>query len=172
LAVPSHLRQQLSRSLWIVNHALHRGLYRVSLVDLMTKAVVRELVFERRVSGPALPKETGTAYMVDEGGSFILVDLATGNVRSKQVIGPAIEGAGSLVTARIATGCSTGLPLQCPSDCNEDLRVSIAELVIAVSIALGQDELATCGAADVDGDATVEINELIVAVRAALDGCE
>ncbi len=156
----------------IVNHALHRGLYRVSLVDLMTKAVVRELVFERRVSGPALPKETGTAYMVEEGGSFILVDLATGNVRSKQVIGPAIERASSLVTTRIATGCSIGLSLRCPSDCNEDAQVAISELVIAVRIALGQDELATCEAADVDGNATVDINELIVAVRAALDGCE
>jgi len=59
----------------------------------------------------------------------------------------------------------------CPGDCDGNGTVSIAELVRAVNIALQNDTVANCRAADVNGDGRVTINELIQAVNSALQGC-
>ncbi len=55
-----------------------------------------------------------------------------------------------------------------PGDCDADRRVSVAELLIAVRIALGDASAASCAAADSDGDGAVSIAELLDAVSAAL----
>lgn len=62
-------------------------------------------------------------------------------------------------------------PSTCPSDCNGDFEVTVNELVLAVTIALGDAELTACPRADRNGDGEIEIGELIAAVSAALDGC-
>jgi hypothetical protein len=59
----------------------------------------------------------------------------------------------------------------CPGDCNGDGTTAINELVRAVNIALAQQPLSNCPAADPNGNGTVEINELIRGVRANLEGC-
>jgi hypothetical protein len=59
----------------------------------------------------------------------------------------------------------------CDGDCNQDGRVSIDELILGVGIALGSQPASQCVALDGDGSNTVEINELIAAVGAALQGC-
>lgn len=59
----------------------------------------------------------------------------------------------------------------CPGDCDADGRVDIAELVRGVGIALGQSGTATCPAFDGDAGGTVTIDELVLAINAALDGC-
>ncbi|MEO8602790.1 MAG: hypothetical protein ABI629_09455, partial [bacterium] len=68
------------------------------------------------------------------------------------------------------TATATPAPQACVGDCDGDGRVSIAELLSAVRIPLG-DPPDTCPAADADGDGTVGINELIAAVNNALNGC-
>jgi len=60
----------------------------------------------------------------------------------------------------------------CIGDCDRDARVVIAELIMAVNIALGQADLEACTIADFDENGRVSINELIQAVTAALGGCE
>ena len=60
---------------------------------------------------------------------------------------------------------------ECIGDCNGDDAVSIDELVLAVSIALGKNETSDCLVADRDGSGTVQIDELIAAVNVALQGC-
>ena len=55
-----------------------------------------------------------------------------------------------------------------PGDCDGDGRVTIAELITAVSIALATRPLADCPAADADRDGQVLIGDLITDVRAAL----
>jgi hypothetical protein len=55
-----------------------------------------------------------------------------------------------------------------PGDCNGDDRISINELVLGVSIALGRRSLDDCIPFDGNGDGTVRIAELIRAVAAAL----
>jgi hypothetical protein len=59
----------------------------------------------------------------------------------------------------------------CIGDCDGCGTVSIDELIIAVSIALGRLPLSQCDAIDGNGDGLVSIDELIRAVVAALDGC-
>ena len=66
---------------------------------------------------------------------------------------------------------STGPSVACPGDCNSDHGVDVAELISAVNIALGNADITTCTAVDVDGDGDVRINELIAAVQSALGGC-
>jgi hypothetical protein len=70
-----------------------------------------------------------------------------------------------------ATPTSTQPAPACPGDCDGNGIVSIAELVRAVNIALENDDVANCRAADVNGDGRVSINELIQAVNSALLQC-
>ena len=55
-------------------------------------------------------------------------------------------------------------------DCNNDGRVTIDELVVAVRIALGDRNAPACANADADGDGRVSIDELTQAVRVAIRG--
>jgi hypothetical protein len=47
----------------------------------------------------------------------------------------------------------------------------VDEILRAVNVALGSTPLTACAAADRDGEGTVTIDELVVAVDAALEGC-
>jgi ELWxxDGT repeat protein len=64
-----------------------------------------------------------------------------------------------------------GTPATCSGDCSGDRRVSIDELVVGVSIALGQESLESCGQLDRNTDARISIDELIAALNQALSGC-
>jgi hypothetical protein len=61
--------------------------------------------------------------------------------------------------------------ISCPGDCNGDGRVTIAELLTTVNVALGTSALAACLHADRDHDSSVSVDELISAVNTALYGC-
>ena len=60
---------------------------------------------------------------------------------------------------------------RCDGDCGRDGAVSVADLVTAVNVALANAPLANCTAVDVDGSGQVTIDELVLAVGAALEGC-
>ena len=59
----------------------------------------------------------------------------------------------------------------CAGDCDGNNQVRIEELTLAVMIALGESPASDCLADDRDGDGALQINELIGAVDAALQGC-
>lgn len=59
----------------------------------------------------------------------------------------------------------------CAGDCDGDGRVTIAELITGVNIALGLAGEGDCPSLDADGDGVVGVDELVGAVRNALDGC-
>jgi hypothetical protein len=59
----------------------------------------------------------------------------------------------------------------CPGDCDDDGSVPVSEIVLAVSIALGLQDLADCLAADLDGNGRISVSEIVTAVNAALGGC-
>ena len=61
--------------------------------------------------------------------------------------------------------------VRCPGDCNNDGEVTIEELVLGVNIALAQRGATACPALDVDGNESVTVDELVRAVRSALEGC-
>jgi 6-phosphogluconolactonase (cycloisomerase 2 family) len=78
----------------------------------------------------------------------------------------ALLGAG-IVSAAVCQAT----PSRCPGDCNADGRVSIDELVIGVSMALGAVSSNQCPIFDTDVDDRVDIGELVDAINSALGGC-
>jgi YVTN family beta-propeller protein len=59
----------------------------------------------------------------------------------------------------------------CAGDCRDRGLVDVADLTQAVAIGLERAAASSCAAADVDGLGTVTVDELLLAVRHALDGC-
>lgn len=60
---------------------------------------------------------------------------------------------------------------QCVGDCDDTGEVTVPDLVAAVQVSLGAADLSSCVSADENGDGAVTIDELLVAVDNALDGC-
>jgi hypothetical protein len=67
--------------------------------------------------------------------------------------------------------CSAGPVLACVGDCNGDGMVGVDELIEGVRISLGEASLSQCPAFDATPDGQLRIDELVLAVSAALDGC-
>lgn len=59
----------------------------------------------------------------------------------------------------------------CVGDCNEDGVVTVDEILLGVSIALGAAPMSVCPTYDVDGSGDLTVDELISAVDGALRGC-
>jgi hypothetical protein len=78
-------------------------------------------------------------------------------------VGLAAELLEDLGWSRAAAGCA--------GDCDGDRRVSAADLVLAVRVALREAEVAACSEADVDDSGSVAVDELVTGVRNALEGC-
>ena len=70
-----------------------------------------------------------------------------------------------------ATPTSPPPLMACVGDCGLDGRVSVADVVLAVGVTLGQAPLAACTDLDADLDGIATINELLYAVNSALEGC-
>ncbi len=63
------------------------------------------------------------------------------------------------------------LAAACPGDCDGDGNVGVSELIRIVGWALGDSDGVGCSSCDRNGDNEVAINEIITAVRSALEGC-
>lgn len=62
--------------------------------------------------------------------------------------------------------------LACPGDCDGDDAVTVNELIPGIRIALGEAPIGSCAPFDQEPvDQTVTINELLLAVNCALNGC-
>lgn len=59
----------------------------------------------------------------------------------------------------------------CIGDCDRDGRIAISELVRGVAFALSGTSPSECSSIDANSDSTVNVNELVSAVNAALNGC-
>jgi hypothetical protein len=141
--------------------------------------------------GPAFPP--GSA---DElGGEQVSAILADSTVQARSPDGPTVDLTFPLRFERSAAGNSyvvdaaatddagdvqdfdtigtisiAAVPV-CPGDCTNDAAVSVEELILGVNIALGNADLSQCSALDGNGSGTVDVNELVSAVSAALQGC-
>jgi hypothetical protein len=69
------------------------------------------------------------------------------------------------------TTTSTPVGQACAGDCNGDGTVAVNELVLGVSITLGQQPLSACPPFDTNRDGSLIINELVAAVTRLLGGC-
>ena len=83
----------------------------------------------------------------------------------------------AVFTTAVALSCLAALApppaasQTCVGDCSGNARVDIAELVLGVGIALGNQPPSRCSTLDSSGNGHVEINELIAAVENALSAC-
>jgi len=66
---------------------------------------------------------------------------------------------------------SPGGEIGCVGDCSQDGQVAVDEMVLGVSIALGDRTIDACPAFDRNGDQRVAIDELLVGVNNLLRGC-
>jgi hypothetical protein len=69
------------------------------------------------------------------------------------------------------TPTATAPTPSCSGDCKGDDVVSIDDLLAMVNIALGNDEVATCEAGDQNQDGQISVDEILLAVDKALNGC-
>ncbi len=59
----------------------------------------------------------------------------------------------------------------CAGDCNASGDVTIDELILMVSIALGNADVSACPIADADDSGTISVDRIVAAVNSALAGC-
>ena len=78
-----------------------------------------------------------------------------------------VEIIGNDVLSNVGGGMSVRVPLV--GDCNEDVDVSVADILTMVGIALHRRPIHDCDAGDVDRDEKVSIGEMVLAVGAALE---
>lgn len=75
------------------------------------------------------------------------------------------------ITVAMTTLAAQGDSSPCAGDCSRDGAVTVDELIVGASIALGELDVDACVELDVDRDATVSVDEIVVGVIHALDGC-
>ena len=75
---------------------------------------------------------------------------------------------GQPVDARAESG---EVEVICAGDCDANGRVAIFEVLRGVNILLGGASASACPIFDIDGSETVQVNEIILAVSSALNGC-
>ena len=71
----------------------------------------------------------------------------------------------------LGTTAGAAAAVTCVGDCGGDGKVTCAELMLGVNIALGAARVADCRAFDRSGDGNVTVDELSLAVNKALWGC-
>jgi len=119
------------------------------------------------------PTRTRTATMTPSPVSPTATRTATASVT------PSVTASVTPTRTRTATGGPPPMtptptatsPASCPGDCDGNEHVSIADLVLGVRIALGDALIDRCQALDRNDDERVSIDELILAVNKALNGC-
>lgn len=72
----------------------------------------------------------------------------------------------TLVAVRAAAG-----PTSCTGDCDGNGAVTVDEIIVGLSIALGQLPIGDCQAFDQDGSNSVTVDEIVTAVSNGLGGC-
>ena len=73
--------------------------------------------------------------------------------------------------AALMIGGSAERAAACGGDCDGGDSVTVDEIVLAVSIALGSTSVDDCAAADISTDGQVTVDEVLTAVNHALSGC-
>lgn len=86
-------------------------------------------------------------------------------MRSSLLLGLLLIGATTLAHP------SGGVAQPCAGDCGGDGAVTVDEVVTGVNIVLGSTPVSACAVLDRDGDATVDISDVLASVTNLLSGC-
>ena len=84
---------------------------------------------------------------------------------------PPVDTATPVPTIPATETATPPTPIACVGDCNGDHEVTVDELVIGVNLSLGLLIVDRCPSFDPNDSLTVTINELILALRHASQGC-
>ena len=112
------------------------------------------------------------------GAGLVVIGAGSATVENNRSSDSADSGLAARRTKRLTiigneflSNPSGGIAVRLPlaGDCNDDLDVTIDELMTAVGVAVGYRPLRDCDDADVDGDGAVTVDEIVLSVGAALD---
>ena len=115
------------------------------------------------VSESGSPTPAGTATPSGGTGGSTATPTAT--------VGPEGTATATQATSQPSPTPTPTRPPGCIGDCDGNGTVQIQELILGVNIALGGMPLANCAAIDANSDGAAAVNELVTAVRNALNGC-
>jgi hypothetical protein len=126
---------------------------------------------EFRANSATVGDQAYPSVCATTSGEFVVVWESRGE--DDGIFAQRYDASGARVGSEIQVNSDTAGPYSvCPGDCNQTNSVEVSELVFGVNIALGRQSLENCPLMDRDNSDTVTVNELILAVRAALEGCE
>lgn len=74
-------------------------------------------------------------------------------------------------TPTVVPTCAAPCANRCVGDCNGDGEVNVNELILAVRIAMGVSDLASCPAGDAQPDGVIRVDDVVAAVHRSLEGC-
>lgn len=80
-------------------------------------------------------------------------------------------GGVAAITLAFAAAIPAAAPAVCTGDCDGSTAVTVDEVVVGLSMALGTLPVAECVAFDADSSSSVTVDEIVSAVSNALDGC-
>ncbi len=92
----------------------------------------------------------------------------TGGTLTVALNGMPSTGAPTSTPTGVPTATSTATPPPCYGDCNADGQVTVQEVLTMVNIALGNAPGSDC---NLDDDVDITVNQILVAVNNALNGC-
>lgn len=117
------------------------------------------------------PASAGT-YMLFGAATSVNLDSSRGSDASaRTTYAVAVGAVPPTATPTAPSGTPTPTPTQasvCAGDCNGNGAVTLAEILTGIDIALGRALLSTCAPANVNGDDTINVEENVRSVNAAL----
>jgi YVTN family beta-propeller protein len=148
---------------YVASHDEATGAGHVTIVDGRADERITAIRVGLVPEALALAADEERLYVANTGGDSVSVV----NTVQRRAIATIAVGRAPMGVAIAAV--PAGPP--CDGDCDDDAVVRVSELVTAVAIGLDRAPVLACDAADADGGGTVTVDELIRAVRGALDGC-
>ena len=135
----------------------------VVVIDTATRQPLDEISVGTQPIAITLTRNGRKAYVLNKGqGSVSVID--TGR---RAVVRTIVGVAGDAASIAIAPPREDG----CVGDCHELHQVTVDNVIAAVAIALGDVPIDECRAADVDDDGGVTVDEIVVTLQMALNGC-
>jgi hypothetical protein len=118
------------------------------------------------------PAQPGPATLFGAGNSVNLSGTFFGDAAATTTFQIVVNDAAPPTPTETPTPTPTSTPsASCVGDCGDDGAVTIDEIMVGVTIALGETDLGLCQNLDANKDGQVTVNELTQAVHAALHGC-
>jgi len=151
-----------SRFVYTAVHVPETGAGKIRIIDLDDQnATPATIPVGFTPEAMALTPDGSIIYVANTGSNSVTqIGTATNRRGASFSVGSTPMGVAAIA-----------LPPACAGDCDGSRLTTIDEILTGIGIALGDRPLAVCRAFDRDGNGHVAINDIVAAIRAALDGC-